>query len=266
MTCRDPQEMVKERLDRVLTQYRESPKLLWMIQSYLASAITAHQQICDLPEKLDIETATGDQLTMIGKRLGWPRCHCVCTSLPVFGFDCAPDDDMTLIAGLCEDNSTWRGCADEFGVGELCINDDELYRKFLKVRRRQFLRLYHRESLEDAIKMFWGPQARILDAGHGRIVVAPGRELTGAEKGVLQLYPRVLPVQVGVQIRFHFGPTLNVFGFGEGWGELCDAGQGPLETEDNEPLETETGEELTTESSVFGSIWMCEIDVKPYSC
>lgn len=265
MTCREPEDFTKERLDRILTQYRESPKLLWLIKNYLLRSIEGHNAVCDFAENFDIDTATGDQLTIIGKRLGFPRCHCVCAPLPVFGFDCETDSTR-LIAGFCDENSTWTGCADEYGVGELCISDDEMYRKFLKVRRRQFLRLYHRESLAESIVEFWGDQARILDSGHGRVVVAPGRDLTAAEKGVLQLYPRVLPVQIGIQVRFHFGDTLNVFGFGEGWGELCGQGDFPLETEDNLPLETEDGLQLETETNVFGSIWMCEIDVKPYSC
>lgn len=271
MTCRDPLEMVEERIDRVLTQYRESPNLLFMLRTYLGEAANLYNEICSLPEFFQIETAVGDQLTLIGKRLGWPRCHCACITLPVFGFECEGFVSDKILAGFCDPNSTWAGCADEYGVGDICINDDELYRKFLMVRRYQFLALFDRQSLNEAIKIMFGDDARILADGHGRVVIAPGRQLTSSEYSVLQLYPRVLPIAPGIEVRFHFGTNLRVFGFGEGWGGFCEVaangGAGlPIETESGISIETESGVVIETEVFMLGSPWMCEVDVKPYSC
>jgi hypothetical protein len=266
MACPEDFENVERRIDRVLTQYRESPKLLHLIRTMLRQVEIVQQAVCDLPAWFDIDTAVGDQLTIIGKRLGFPRDHCVCAVQPAFGFDCGPQTFGFDVLGFCTD-AAWIECAD-FGVSEISIDDDELYRKFLKVRRYQMLAYFDLASLTAALRIFWGDTAKVLDRGRGRVVLAPGRPLTAAEEAVLQLYPRVMPVGLGIAQRYHFGPV-RVFGFGEGWGGFCDGeavdGQ-PLLTEDDEPILTEAGDEILTDNLGIGSDWMCEIDVRPYDC
>lgn len=271
--CPAPGSLVEREIDRVLTHYRESPKLLHLIRTYLGQAEQVIGAICDLPSAFDIDSAGGDQLTLVGKRLGWPRCHCVCNVQPVFGFACdgVPTDDV--ITGFCDDNNTWADCG-PFGTSDICINDDEVYRSFLKARRYQMLALFDLASLTAAIQHLLGPTATVLDAGVGRVVLAPGRELTAAENALLQLYPRVLPVAPGIRIRFHFGP-LEVFGFGEGWGGFCDEWE-----PDGLPLVTASGELILVSGASPGdpdrplmtgpltrdAEWMCEIDTRPYDC
>ena len=265
--CPDDFALVEPRIDRVLTQYRESPKLLHVMRTYLRQAEQSAQAICDLPDFFDIETAIGDQLTLLGKRLGWPRCHCVCDVQPVFGFECEGVLEEYPIAGFCDDSVTWVDCG-EFGIGDICINDDELYRKFLKVRRYQMMALFDIESLNKAVQTFWGSQAMVVDSGNGRVVVAPGRDLTDVEIALLQLYPRVLPVAPGIEVRFHFG-ELPVFGFGAGWEGFCEPWQPdglPISISNDDILETENSEEITTGPLTRDGVWMCEFDVQPYSC
>ncbi|NTS31255.1 DUF2612 domain-containing protein [Phyllobacterium sp. BT25] len=264
--CRTPADMAEERIDRVLTQYRESPNLLFVMRTYLKKAAEAINTICDLPSFFDIETAVGEQLTFVGKRLGWPRCHCVCSVQPVFGFSCDSGNIFENIVGFCEPNSSWDDCESQ-GFADLCINDDEMYRKFLKVRRYQMLSFFDLTSLAEATKVFFGPQARVLDSGNGRVVIAPGRELSAPEMALIQLYPRVIPVAAGINIRFHFGP-LHVFGFGDGWGGFCEPydAQGTLGTENGDEIGTENGDVIGTGVLTRDAEWMCEIDVKPYDC
>lgn len=265
--CSDPDLSIEERIDEALTQYRESPNLLFLLRTYLKAVASVHKEVCQLPEQFDLETAVGDQLTIVGKRLGFPRCHCVCTVQPVFGFECEGVTPSQPIAGFCESNSTWAGCG-EFGIGDICVSNDDLYRRLLRARVRQARALFNVESLEAALVELWGPTARLLYANNGRIVVAPGRDLTGDEISVLQLYPRVLPVALGVIVRFHFGPA-EVFGFGEGWGGFCEPTypEGlPLATEDGTYLATEDGTLITTGPLTEGAPWMCQIDVRPYTC
>lgn len=315
MTCPEPSELVEERISRVLTQYRESPNLLHVLRTYLGAVASTALRVCDLPEHFDIETAVGDQLTILGRRMGWPRCHCVCDATPEFGFEC--DDRLTItpLAGFCEPGSLWAGC-DTPGLAELCINDDETYRLFLKVRRYQYLTRYDLASLEEAVRTFFGPTAQVLYSGQSRVVIAPGRDLTPNEVALLQLYPRVMPVALGVRVMFHFG-EVRVFGFGDGWGGFsedapevtaanrefqrtgkvfgfCEEGDDslggfcevwtdtglPLETgeldqdlnpvllvdEDNEPIYTGPLTEDAAWMCKQSAPWMCEVDVRPYSC
>lgn len=262
-----PNDLVEPRIDRILTQYRESPKLLHLIRTYLDQVADTYMHVCDLPSFFEIDTAVGDQLTLIGKRLGWPRTHCVCVIQPVFGFNCEGFPSDIPVVGFCE-NNIWEACG-AFGNGEISIDDDEVYRGFLRARRYQMLSFYDIESLTDALQSIWGDTARVLDAGHGRVVLAPGRELTDAETALLQLVPRVLPVAPGIRQRFHFGSDLVVFGFGEGWGGFCDdyAPDGlSLATEDDTEITTEDDDVLITDAIFRAAVWMCEIDVKPYEC
>lgn len=264
--CFDDFEAVNERLNRVLTQYRESPKLLHMIRTYLRQVEMVAQSICDLPSKFDLETAQGEQLTLIGKRLGFPRRQCVCETQPVFGFNCGGEVYGVSIFGFCS-GATWSDCSD-VGVSFVDITDDELYRKFLKVRVYQTQAYFDLGSLKECINILWGETARIMRKRNGMIVIAPGRPLTIPEQSVLQLYPRVLPVALGVTVRFHFGSD-HPFGFGEGWSGFCegrDTGGDPLKTEDDESILTESGNEILIDGLRLDPDWLCAYDVKPYDC
>lgn len=268
MSCADDFEMVDERLRRVLTQYRESPKLLHWLRTYLRQVEIAAQSVCDLPSYFDLDTAVGDQLTLLGKRLGFPREHCVCIVQPVFGFDCGVTNELAglNVLGFCV-GVTWIDCAD-MGVSHVRIDDDDLYRKFLKVRRLQVNALFDLKHLNEAIREFWGQQAMVLDRRNGRVIIAPGRELTAAEKAVVQLYPRVMPVALGINVRFHFG-DLYAFGFGEGWGGFCEgvAVEGePILTVNDEPILAENGDPILAAAFGSGADWLCAIDVRPYNC
>lgn len=218
MNCRPSTDMVEERINRVLTQYRESPKLLHLLRTYLKAAADLHNQVCDLPERFALDTAVGDQLTLVGKRMGWPRCHCICDVSPVFGFDCG-GVSLRPITGFCDEGASWDDCST--GLSEICINDDEVYRTFLKVRTYQMTQRFDLSSLEACARLFFGQQAEVLYAGQGRVVVAPGRDLTPGEVALLQLYPRVMPLALGIRVNFHFG-EVRVFGFGEGWGGIME--------------------------------------------
>ena len=270
ITCPANNELVEQQIARIITQYRESPNLLFLIETYLRLLEESIQRVCDLPAKFDLNTAVGDQLTLLGKQLGWPRCHCVCTAQPVFGFECEGVQSDYPISGFCDPQATWLGCG-ALGYSEICINDDELYRKFLKVRTYQMTAQFDARSVTECIQTFWGESAVILDAHNGRVLIAPGRELTDSERGVLQLYPRVLPVAPSIEIRFYFG-TLPVFGFGDGFVGFCAdqyAQATELMNEVDELLLNEDNEILTIlETITEGNLgqWACETNVHAYDC
>jgi hypothetical protein len=210
-TCPSPGEMVDDAINRLATQYRESEKLKHLIRTYVAQVEEAAILACALPSFFDIETAVGDQLTIIGKRMGWPRCHCVCDTQPVFGFECAGVVSEVPLAGFCDDNVTWADCGIG-GFAEICIVDDAMYRATLLARRYQMQALYDLASLTAAVRHLYGPQALILDAGVGRVVIAPGRPLTNGRNCRAAgraprapdraRHPRALPLRRGRGLRF----------------------------------------------------------------
>jgi hypothetical protein len=270
--CPLPSVLVENEINRVLTQYRESPNFLYITRTLLGMVAEVLGQICTIPAYFDLYDAVGHQLTLLGQRLGWPREHCVCSTQPVFGFDCDPEHLETEelsrpIAGFCDTLATWEDCG-PFGSSTITLQDDETYRKFLFVRRYQMLGLYDIDSLTEALQIFFGPTAMVLDAGNGRVVLAPGRDLTADEIALLSLYPRVLPIAPGIKAKFHFD-TVPVFGFGEGWLGFCqphDYGAYNISTTLNDDLVTQADEELITGMLVYDPVWMCETDVDPYDC
>ena len=220
-TCPAPGELVEARMDRVLTQYRESPKLLAVLRHALDQLDQAARAACDIPNHFDIRTAIGDQLTLIGKRMGWPRCHCVCTVEPVFGFDCGPANPNVTISGFCEPGTSWADCRPA-GTSDLCLSDDEVYRGYLFARRYQMMQLYDIDSLQASLAHVWGPTAKVHSSGGGRVTIAPGRALTTRETRELPIAVRVLPIAPGIGVNLHLGAG-NIFGFGAGWGGFCES-------------------------------------------
>lgn len=264
-------ELVDAELWRIITQYRESPRLIFLIRTYCRLIEESIQRVCDLPDKFDINSAVGDQLTILGKELGFPRCHCICTAQPVFGFECEdPAAEEYPITGFCDDQGTWAACG-QVGFSEICINDDEIYRKFLKVRIYQMSAAFDMQSLQDCIDIFFGSTAVILDHKHGRVLIGIGRELSALERSLMPLVPRVLPLAPSIDVRFHFG-SMPVFGFGDGFVGFCaDASFEGVDianeldefllTEDSEII---SGFNLLSDGS-FGE-WACETNVHPYDC
>lgn len=283
MYCDDKAGLVEERIDRILTQYRESPNLLGIIRhdlgqiadiiieangsrgfvSELLSAgdnvLSDGQQViisdpdCQpapgMPEKFDILTAVGDQLTIIGKWLGFPRCHCICQNVPVFGFECSESVDYVLsngnellsdgdqvivtntygvplknldIVGLCE-GGVWFGCGDG-GTDDICLDDDETYRGYLLARRYQARQLWDIDSLQAAVEHIWGDTATAISMGGGRVAIIPGRPLSNLELVQLPVAFRVLPIAPGITPYISYNSGV-VFGFGDGWGGLCESAQ-----------------------------------------
>ena len=181
---------IQEKLDLVLTQYRESPNLLAIISTYLDQVRLAQLALCEIPDKFDLDTAVGDQLTILGKWLGFPRCHKIPTPVPVFGFECDGVISRYNLSGFCE-SAIWFGC-DGLADLEVCINDDELYRKFLYVRRYQLQGKNDYLSFQACIEILFGVQATYTQSGR-IITVSPGRVLLSGEVTFLKVYERVLP-------------------------------------------------------------------------
>lgn len=220
MTCREPEIRVEERIDKIATQYRESPKLLGLIRNYLRQTAEAADVACRLIEYFDIDTAVGDQLTILGKALGWPRCHCRGQRRPVFGFECEDEcgPPTVPIRGFCE--ADWD-CGDGPDYVEFCFTDDELYRGFLKARIVTLTGDYTRSGLTAAAREVFGENAAIYDERPGVVSIATGRLLTNTEIAIAHLYEQVLPIAPGIRLAIWHGDG-PAFGFGEGWGGFCD--------------------------------------------
>jgi hypothetical protein len=227
-------DQIEPQINLIATEYRESAKLIAFARTILEQIDEVARNVHAIPFYFDLDTAVGDQLTIIGKQLGWPRCHCVCSIAPVFGFACGPNPLGIPIVGFCQ-GGTWINC-NETGSSELCLNDDEVYRAYLKARRYQMLGLYDLASLQTALRHVWGDQAFVANAAFGHVVLSPGRDLLTQELPELPLAIRVMPVAPGIKALVHLG-SAPLFGFGTGWAGLCEGGE-----------------------------WLCPIDPHAYDC
>lgn len=215
--CVDIQDFVNRHDDEILTQYRESPNLLGLLRIYLRKAAEQSRDACLMFDKFALDTAVGDQLTILGKALGWPRCHCAGQKRPVFGFECEDDcENVEPIGGFCE--AEWD-CGPEYI--EFCFTDDEMYRGFLKARSVTLFSGYSRANVTRAARAVFGPQAVIYEEKPGIIGIATGRLLSGIEISIAHLYEQVLPIPPGHRLEIWHSNGVP-FGFGEGWGGFCD--------------------------------------------
>lgn len=218
--CSSVDTLVEARIDRVWTQYRESEKLLAMMRAYLGQIAEVNLETCATIGHFELDTAVGDQLTIIGNALGWPRCHCRGQRRPVFGFECTDEcgPPTVPIGGFCE--AEWD-CGNGPDYVEFCFTDDDLYRGFVKARRWAVAGDYTHHGITMAARDVFGPNAVIYDDGEGVIEIAASRLLTNTEISIAHLYEQCLPIPPGVRLEINHSNGIP-FGFGEGWGGFCD--------------------------------------------
>jgi hypothetical protein len=220
--CFSQGDLVEIEINRLATQYREAEKLKGLLRNILGGSEESGISLCAVPDFFDLDTAVDDQLTILGKWLGFPRCHCVCgVTPPVAGFDCDGDyEGPYTLVGFCSPGSSWADCP-TFGDGDVCLDDDELYRRYLKVRRYQMLGLYDIASLQLGIRHIWGDTASVADTSVGRVILSPGRPLTADEVAEIPIAFRVFPIAPGIKAFLHNGNG-PIAGFGAGWSGFCE--------------------------------------------
>jgi len=236
--CPEKGVLVDRELSRIATQYREAKRLRGYMGAVLGQLEDVARVTCDIPNHFDLNTAVGEQLTWIGKRMGVPRCHCVCNTKPIHGYACEGEQYPFPLSGYCEDG-TYLGCD---GVSTLCLSDDEVFRAHLKARRYQMLGLFDLESLSASIRHVWGRAAWVPQAKRGQVVLSPGRDLSSAERTRLAVTLRILPVAPGMRIAMHFGAA-PIAGYGTGWAGYCDE----------------------SDPSIIGHL-LCPVVIDPYAC
>lgn len=223
LLAQPPGSLVESELGKKATQYREAERLIGYMRAVLGQIEVAARAIHAIPDAFDIDSSVGDQLTLIGKRMGFSRCHCVCDATPLYGFVCDDAPSLIPLVGPCEEGS-WLGCD---GVTDLCISDDEVFRAHLYARRYQMLGLFDIDSLTTALRTIWGPTAWVPEASRGLVTIAPGRALTAAEAQRLSITARVLPIAPGMSLGVHLGSS-PILGFGEGWAGPCETPPGVM--------------------------------------
>ena len=249
---------VQERLDRVLTQYRESPRLLALIHAGARELEEARDAVAAMPAALNLDTAEGEWLSLVGKRMGFGRENCVCLRTPVFGFECDPPDPLRPVTGFCDGLGTWLDCeTPEASIYRL--DDDEMYRRFLRVRARQIAGEFNEEGVLAAAREAFGDEAEVLVSDRRKVIVAPGEDFDILHP-TAQLWTRVFPLPPATRLLFHVGSTRALAGFGTGWAGFCGVTDVPLTDEQGNPLVTEDGDPIIADGVADPTIFVCGSD------
>ena len=256
---------VERWLARFIDQYRESPNLHAVARTYLAELAEARHALDTMLDHFDIETAVGDQLSIIGRGLGFARSQCVAVSSPVFGFPHpdGPQPGEPPIGELGDPNLVWANDS-ATGYGDLTIEDDETYRRFLQARAVQMRGDFGVDALIQAGSFLFGENVEVIDLAERVVCIVIPRELTREERTLRPLMPRVLPIALGVRPRFHeLTPGRELFGFGDGWGGLGELQEFTL-GDDDDTLVDASGFALGFAAPAPNAEWLNPQDYQPY--
>ena len=151
--------------ERLITQYKNSPNINLVIEALVAEATEPVTAMCAASGSFDLENATGEQLTALGDRLGFPRCHCAGAYKPVFGFAFDRQryacDDEREVYGMCEADFD---CKTAGKTEEVCFSDDAEYRVLLKARAIAVQRVYTSSAINSVLSIIFGTQAYVAGA------------------------------------------------------------------------------------------------------
>jgi Protein of unknown function (DUF2612) len=228
--CPQPLDWVTQEIDKIITQYREAYKFKALTKNHLKQIEEAAVYACGISQYFNIETAECDQLTMLGRLLGFSRFQCKGLQRPRFKWSTCNPLAALCVCSACDE------CAYEQGTGwcegywgdiydpfEFTCGDDELYRRFLFCRIIQRGKKFTKGNLVKALNLLYDTdEAMVISSQGGVIRVAICRPLTQFERRAWHMYRAVLPVGLGVRTEIlDQKTTAKPFGFGTGWGEWC---------------------------------------------
>ena len=201
----------------IATQYRDSTNLINLIEGISSVFIQFKQQFRNWIPSFNLETAVGDQLTILGRIVGFPRHHCnACMEWQESANGTVPAE---AIATTC-DKKYWLG-----EINDFTFDDDETYRSFLKARQ---IYNFTKGTIEDAVnaaKTIFGPTAFLYSQGYGQLIIATGSPQSIDTLKLLPLAYRSIPIPRGVRLRI-IDSGSNPFGFGNGWYGFCSGSLG----------------------------------------
>lgn len=213
--------------DNTATQYSES-NVLTYTQALNAGHTQLDELFNDLVERLNIDTAEGWLLDIIGRIVGQPRIVIDATDIDFFGFAGA----TPVPVGYGDLNNPGLGGrfrdGDEALTGNKRLNDSE-YRVFLKARIFKNNTNSTPEEIIQAFSFIFNLDVIVLQdafprTGFGKITF--GRQLSAAEKLLLNT-DTIIPKTAGVSYTYAELPGPAPFGFvgfpgALGYGDLND--------------------------------------------
>lgn len=226
-------DYTEEARTRVTEQFKDKQVFDNYVQILTKGQIDLENTFKDLLQLRDIDTATGEQLNIIGRIVGQDRELIAADLYDFFGMIGALN---AFPMGDFNDPSI-GGIFYSYGIdlGGNVELDDETYRTFIKAKIYKNITASTPEQFITAIKLIFGlDQLAVVAEGDASVTVLLGGQLTPFQRILLnyisysQGYPsRLIPKTVGVRINFgeyipngYFGfqDSPGALGFGDGVG------------------------------------------------
>lgn len=223
-------DYTEEARARVTEQFKNKEVFDNFVQILTKGQIDLENTFKDLLQLRDIDTATGEQLNIIGRIVGQDRELIAADLYDFFGMIGALN---AFPMGDINDPSI-GGIFYSFGIdlGGNVELDDETYRTFIKAKIYKNITASTPEQFITAIKLIFGlDQLAVVAEGDASVTVLLGGQLTPFQRILLnyisysQGYPsRLIPKTVGVRVNFgeyvpngYFGfqDSPNALGFGD---------------------------------------------------
>ena len=211
-------QTLRERyLCKIITQYRQSPKLIEFIAGHLDILDAMRGNLCENLHLPSIADAQGKHLDVWGSMVGFPRCHCSAKKRLYFGFNCEGDCGCGDVAtGFC---TAWK-CKTSGGLDDFCFEDDDMYRRFILAKSISNNSDGSVRSILACASVMFDKKTIRYDNQIGKLTISVTRKLTKTELNIMPLIKRILPVYPSVEINITHGDGIP-FGFGEGWAGVC---------------------------------------------
>jgi len=216
----------EEARTRVTEQFKGAEVFDNYVQILTKGQIDLENTFKDLLQLRDIDTATGEQLNIIGRIVGQDRELIAADLYDFFGMIGALN---AFPMGDINDPSI-GGIFYSYGIdlGGNVELDDETYRTFIKAKIYKNITASTPEQFITAIKLIFGlDQLAVVAEGDASVTVLLGGQLTPFQRILLnyisysQGYPsRLIPKTVGVRINFGEYVPNGYFGFQDSPGAL----------------------------------------------
>lgn len=219
-------DYTEEARTRVTEQFKNKEVFDNYVQILTKGQIDLENTFKDLLQLRDIDTATGEQLNIIGRIVGQDRELIAADLYDFFGMIGALN---AFPMGDINDPSI-GGIFYSYGIdlGGNVELDDETYRTFIKAKIYKNITASTPEQFITAIKLIFGlDQLAVVAEGDASVTVLLGGQLTPLQRILLnytsysQGYPsRLIPKTVGVRINFGEYIPNGYFGFQDSPGAL----------------------------------------------
>ncbi|UUM20890.1 DUF2612 domain-containing protein [Mycoavidus sp. SF9855] len=193
----------------LIWQYTGKPKAratAQLIDQYFSDT---WQGLADLPNALNIETASGKNLDLVGQHVGQSRVLTGLAPRRLFGFERAPGTQGLSRFGL--GGGKWYRIGDVFT--DSVVLDDDDFRFLIKCRIAKNHMVGTVPDITQALDFIFGGQASIYDQYDMSFTVTiRSNQVTAFKRYAIQTLD-ILPRPAGVNVKYVVLANITAFGF-----------------------------------------------------